>query len=72
MPETKCPICGSNEFHVKNPDDVFDVCQFECRDGRIVFAPDLEPAEIPEICNETIAYCNRCAWHDRFDRLDNR
>ena len=70
MPDPKCPVCGCERFHVKNPQDAFDVYEFECRDGRPVFDADTDPGEAPEIRAETVAYCNRCAWHDRYDSLE--
>ncbi len=33
MTQSKCPVCGCKKFHVKNPDDDYDVYEFECQDG---------------------------------------
>ncbi len=64
MPEKKCPTCGCRVFYAKNPDDEFDTVEFECTPEGVRFTD--EPGEVTE---KTEIYCNRCAWHDRFDAL---
>ena len=65
----KCPICGSKRFYVKNPDDEYDIYEFECRDGEICFEDTLPDDECPEVSDSTETYCNTCAWHDKLDKL---
>jgi predicted nucleic acid-binding Zn ribbon protein len=36
MTQSKCPVCNCEKFHVKNPDDEYDVYEFECRMARYV------------------------------------
>lgn len=69
MSQSKCPVCGCQQFHVKNPDDAYDIYEFECHDGVVRFDADLDPDACPNINEATEAYCNACAWHDRFDRI---
>lgn len=69
MPYAKCPICGSKSFYVKNPDDEYDIYEFECRDGEICFEDTLTNGECPEVRDSTETYCNTCAWHDKFKEL---
>lgn len=71
MPDPRCPVCGCERFYVKHPDDAFEVYEFECRDGLPVFDPHVDGDEAPEIRADTEAYCNRCAWHDRYETLDS-
>lgn len=69
MTKKKCPVCGCEKFHVKNPDDEYDIYEFECKDGEICFDPDIEECDQPQVLDETHTYCDSCAWHDRFDKL---
>lgn len=69
MRESKCPVCGCKRFYVKNPDDEYDIYEFECRDGEPCFADDADPASCPPIAGGTETYCHQCAWHDHFDKL---
>ena len=65
----KCPVCGANEFFVKDPEDAFSAFEFEIREKRVVFADADQAAEAPEVSDATETYCTRCAWHDRLDKL---
>lgn len=69
MAQSKCPACGCLQFYVKNPLDEYDIYGFECRDGEVCFEEDLDEAECPEVTDGTEAFCNACAWHDKFDKL---
>jgi len=69
MTDARCPVCKSEDFFVKLSEDQFDVCEFCTKDGEIAFAPDADPADLPEITAETETYCSRCAWHGRYDSL---
>ncbi len=69
MAGTKCPVCGCEKFYVKNPDDEFDVYEFDCKEGKICFDQDIDEGDPPQILDETQTYCDSCAWHDRFDKL---
>jgi len=55
MPEKKCPTCGCRVFYTKNPDDEFDIVEFECTPDGLRFSD--EPGEVTE---NTEIYCNRC------------
>ena len=69
MKQSKCPLCGCLNLHVKNPDDSYEIYEFECRDGEICFDDDLAEEECPRIEADTETFCNACAWHGRFDKL---
>jgi hypothetical protein len=69
MSQSKCPVCGCEKFYVKNPDDEYDIYEFECRDGKVCFEEDLDEDECPEIDTGTETFCNTCAWHDKFEKL---
>ena len=72
MTEIKCPLCGSLKFYVKDPDDEYEICEFECIEGEIVFQPELDADEVPEIRENTQTYCDKCAWHGKFDELKKK
>lgn len=61
-----CPVCGCQQFYVKDPDDEFEVHEFECRQGQPCFQC---PEDAPEMKNDTETYCEKCAWHGRFDKV---
>ena len=69
MSQSKCPVCGCKQFHVKDPEDSYDIYEFECQDGVIRFEGTLEADDCPKINEETETYCNACAWHDRFEKI---
>jgi hypothetical protein len=68
----KCPKCGCEKFYVKDPDDEYETYEFECPDGKICFDPDVDESVAPVVEKETEAYCNKCAWHDKFEKLQKQ
>ena len=69
MSESKCPLCSSQNFFVKDPDDPYEIYEFDLKEGEIVFRTEGDESELPEIEGETETYCNRCAWHDKLRTL---
>jgi hypothetical protein len=69
MTQSKCPVCACKKFYVKNPDDEYDIHEFEYKDGEICFEEDLDEDECPVIEDGTETYCNACAWHDTFAKI---
>ena len=69
MIESKCPLCGSNSFYTKDPTDPYEIYEFDVADGRIVFSPEIDESDLPEVDQETETFCNRCAWHDKLKNL---
>lgn len=70
MTEIKCPTCGCRKFYVKDPADEYETCEFECRDGEIVFASEEAGCGPPELTAATETFCDRCAWHGAFGELE--
>jgi hypothetical protein len=68
MTQTKCPVCGCIKFYVKNPDDEYDIIEFECRDGDVHAEADMDGAS-RKIDENTETFCNACSWHDRFGKI---
>jgi hypothetical protein len=57
---------------VKDPEDEYEIYEFECRDGVIRFESDVSDSEIPEVGKETETFCNNCAWHDKFKKISKK
>ena len=65
----KCPMCRSEHFYIKDPDDEYNYFKFSCSEGEIKFEDEVEASEVPEVQDETETYCIQCAWHGNFDVL---
>ena len=64
-----CPICKSDQFYVKDPEDDFGIYEFQLKDGEIAFEDADTEAEADEIGDKREIYCQRCAWHGKKDAL---
>ena len=69
MADNRCPLCGSLNFYLKNPDDEYETYEFEYKAGEICFDSDVNESELPAIREETEVFCNKCAWHDKIQQL---
>ena len=65
----KCPVCGSLNFFVKDPDDEYETYEFELKGEEVVFDPGTGESERAEVKNDTEVFCEKCSWHDRFQEL---
>ena len=65
----ECPLCGCEEFYVKNPEDEFETFEFSVASGGVRFSADAEDAAAPEVQEATETFCNRCSWHGKFQEL---
>lgn len=68
MAAMKCPDCGSESFYVKDPEDQYNIFEFDLQEGKIVPNNSGEYDAL-EVGEETETYCERCAWHDKFKTL---
>jgi hypothetical protein len=68
----KCPICGSLNFFVKDPDDEYETFEFELKDAKIVYNSETDESDSPEVKSDTEVFCEKCSWHDKFQELKNR
>lgn len=70
MSDRKCPYCGSQSFYVKDPEDQYEIYEFDLQGGAIQFKPgEAEASQPPEIGAETETYCGTCSWHGKFNTL---
>jgi hypothetical protein len=67
----KCPVCGSLNFFIKDPDDEFEIHEFELKDNSVVFDSEAENSGRPDVKADTEIFCEKCSWHDKFDELKN-
>ena len=66
-----CPVCGSLNFFVKDPDDEYETFEFELKDAAIVYKSDADETGSPDVQADTEVFCEKCAWHDKFQELKN-
>lgn len=65
MPDMECPSCGCKAFYIKDPEDEYEIHEFESQNGEAVFSADAKGAVSPEVVADTEIYCNKCAWHGK-------
>ena len=65
----KCPMCQSEFFYIKDPEDEYNYFKFKCIEGDIQFDSEVDLSEVPEVRDESETYCINCAWHGQFDVL---
>ena len=69
MADTKCPLCGSQRFYIKDAKDQFEIYEFDLKEGEIAFDSEVSDSELPAITDETETYCDKCAWHGKIETL---
>jgi len=65
----KCPLCGCQDFFVKDPDDEFETHGFSVAGGEVHFSADMQDASTAEVMEATETFCNKCSWHGKFQEL---
>ena len=55
-----CPVCGSQRFFIKDPDDEFETYPFKYAKDGIVF-DEADPEDLD--LDQQKAFCDQCAWH---------
>ncbi len=69
MTSKKCPDCGARRFYVKDPEDHYDIYEFDLsEEGVIQFVEESNSSPI-EVIEETKIYCDRCAWRGKLKTL---
>lgn len=69
MAPMKCPDCGAQEFYVKDPEDQYNITEFDLKDGEVHYSTEESDEEPLPVEDETETFCDRCAWHDKFKVL---
>jgi hypothetical protein len=65
----KCPLCGCQDFYVKDPQDEFETHGFSVASGEVCFSAAPPDGSAPQLQEATETFCNRCSWHGRFQEL---
>jgi len=65
----KCPLCKHERFYLKDPDDPYETYCFSSESGDIRFDADPDPADIPQLAEDTTIYCDHCAWNGPFRQV---
>jgi hypothetical protein len=65
----KCPLCGCQNFFVKNPDDEFETREFSVASEEVHFSAGAESDSVPKVQESTETFCNKCSWHGKFQDL---
>lgn len=58
-----CPICKSDQFYVKDPEDQFETYEFQIRSGDIDFEDPEDQAAASQLAATNEIFCSRCSWH---------
>jgi hypothetical protein len=65
-----CPVCKSDTFYVKDPDDEFETFEFRITSGALEF-DDAEGETLGASLAATHEiFCSKCAWHGRKAQAD--
>ena len=64
-----CPVCKSDQFYIKDPDDAYETYDFQCRDGQIQFEDPAGAPETEDVKADREIFCQRCAWHGPFNQV---
>ena len=64
----ECPLCGCQQFFLKDPDDAFETHEFSVASGEVRFDADGLPP-LHGVQAETETFCNKCSWHGKFQEL---
>ena len=65
----KCPVCGCQNFFVKDPDDEFEIYEFQFQDGIVEFGSEEDASLSPLVQDDTETFCDKCAWHGKLKEL---
>ncbi len=69
MPVSGCPVCGSTGFYAKSPEDEYETYDFCLDNGEVVFSDQCDPVNRPDVCEDTVVFCNLCSWHGALEKL---
>ena len=69
MTQMKCPACGSQSFYTKDPEDQYNIFEFDLKDGEIIFNAEGTESNPLDVVEGTETFCKQCARHDKFKSL---
>jgi hypothetical protein len=69
MDQMKCPDCGAKSFYVKDSEDQYNISEFSLDNGAVEYLDGQTETDHIPVLQDTEIFCDRCAWHDRFETL---
>jgi len=66
MKQARCPVCGAQQFFVKDPEDQYNIAAFQVDSGAIIYETEEADADRIRVGNDSEVFCEKCAWHDTF------
>lgn len=67
----KCPTCGCEKFYIKDPDDEYEIYEFNTSEGKIVFEDSLNQNQVPQMAPDIETFCIQCSWHGKYNTLNS-
>ena len=71
MTQIQCPLCGCRRFYVKDTEDEFEIYEFTCENGQIVFDETNEEPP-PDVTDDTHIFCDKCAWNGALNTSERK
>ena len=62
----QCPLCRSQSFYIKDPNDEYEMYRFDVREGQVCFDSEIDTSLIPALTDSTETFCDKCSWHGKF------
>jgi hypothetical protein len=69
MKKSRCPVCGAQQFYVKDPDDQYNISTFSLDSGNVKYSDEEPGADQIAVLDDSEIFCEKCAWHDKFISL---
>lgn len=63
-----CPVCKSDQFYVKDPDDEYEIYEFQVLQGKLHLKDAGSGADAARMAETRDVFCNRCSWHGSLDQ----
>ena len=51
--------------------DEYETYDFELKGEEVAFNPEAAESNSPEVQSDTEVFCEKCSWHDKFQKLKN-
>lgn len=65
-----CPLCKCTKFYLKDPDDAYEIYEFECQDGQIRFDDPDHADQVAQVEENQPIFCQRCSWHGPYEQIE--
>lgn len=65
-----CPVCRSDLFYIKDPEDSYETYDFQWLNGDIRFEDADNSIQLAEVTPVREVFCQKCAWHGPLQAID--